>query len=374
MLLLVAHDPEHGAELWRSDGNGTCELLRDLAPGADSSFPEELTRAGEYLYFTAVADPGEGRRLWRSDGTAGGTVAVEIPPGNPPPGATGPPRELTALDGELFFVVERAAAGDLLYRSDGTVAGTELVKELTVAGSPGYASRLTAVGDRLFLAVVTETTGQELWRSDGTREGTVLVREINPGRQGAYPQSFAAFAGGLLFAATDGTTGLELWWSDGTAAGTHRLADLAPGPSASAPAEIVVAGERIFFTAADAQAGREIWAAEVSQGSGEGFLHAGRFAVTVAWKNQHAGGTTGVGQPIAFSDETVLFWFFSPSNLELIVKVLDGRAINGHFWVFYGGLSDVEYRITVTDTRSGATRTYHNPPGEIRGAGDTSAF
>jgi len=56
------------------------------------------------------------------------------------------------------------------------------------------------------------------------------------------------------------------------------------------------------------------------------------------------------------------------------VKVIDGRSVNGKFWVFYGGLSDVEYRVTVTDTESGASRVYHNPPGEICGVGDTGAL
>ena len=64
----------------------------------------------------------------------------------------------------------------------------------------------------------------------------------------------------------------------------------------------------------------------------------------------------GKGQAVPLTGDTGLFWFFGNSNLELIVKVLDGRPVNGHFWVFYGGLSDVEYRITVTDTTDRASR------------------
>ncbi len=54
--------------------------------------------------------------------------------------------------------------------------------------------------------------------------------------------------------------------------------------------------------------------------------------------------------------------------------MLDGRGVNGRFWVFYGALSDVEYTITVTDTETGESRSYYNPPGEICGGADVEAF
>ena len=57
-----------------------------------------------------------------------------------------------------------------------------------------------------------------------------------------------------------------------------------------------------------------------------------------------------------------------------MVKILDGTTVNGHFWVFYGALSDVEYTLRVTDTMTGAVRTYTNPPGSICGRADTTAF
>ncbi|HEX2163569.1 MAG TPA: matrixin family metalloprotease, partial [Thermoanaerobaculia bacterium] len=106
-------------------------------------------------------------------------------------------------------------------------------------------------------------------------------------------------------------------------------------------------------------------------------LAGGRFEVRVDWINQHGGGARGVGRPGAPAvggDTTGVFWFFDPANVELVAKVIDGRSVNGHFWFFYGGLSDVEYRLTVRDTLTGATRTYHNAPGTICGRGDTAAF
>ncbi len=77
---------------------------------------------------------------------------------------------------------------------------------------------------------------------------------------------------------------------------------------------------------------------------------------------------------MALSDAAALFWFFAPDNLELAVKVLDGRGLNGHFWVFWGALSDVVYDLELTDTLTGETRVIHNPAGRICGGADLEAF
>jgi hypothetical protein len=101
-------------------------------------------------------------------------------------------------------------------------------------------------------------------------------------------------------------------------------------------------------------------------------LQQGRFEVAVEWTLP--GGAPGSGQPVPLTDDSGAFWFFAGSNLELMVKVLDGRAVNGHFWVFYGALSDVEYTLTVVDTLTGAQRTYENPAGTMASRADTRAF
>jgi hypothetical protein len=97
------------------------------------------------------------------------------------------------------------------------------------------------------------------------------------------------------------------------------------------------------------------------------------FSVEVSWHDPISG-HAGFGRQVADSGQTGFFWFFDATNLELVVKMLDGRAVNGHYWFFYGGLSNVEYWITVNDLASGAVRTYYNPPGNICGGADASAF
>ncbi len=101
-------------------------------------------------------------------------------------------------------------------------------------------------------------------------------------------------------------------------------------------------------------------------------LSGGRFRVEVEWQSHN--GERGTGALERLSDETGIATFFSPENVELIFKLLDGRTINDHHWVYYGALSDVEYWLTVTDTLHDRVVVYRNPPGEICGRGDSRAF
>lgn len=104
-------------------------------------------------------------------------------------------------------------------------------------------------------------------------------------------------------------------------------------------------------------------------------VRSNRFDVRVHWKNQRNGQEgEGGAIPSTTSDQTGFFWFFNAANIELVVKVLDGTPVNGHFWVLWGGLTDVEYDITVTDTLTGATRVFHNAPGSTCGGADNTAF
>ncbi len=92
-------------------------------------------------------------------------------------------------------------------------------------------------------------------------------------------------------------------------------------------------------------------------------LGGGRFRVEVAWKDFQGGAGPGSIVPGAASDDSGLFWFFAPDNWELLVKVLDGCAVNGHHWVFAAATTTVEYTLTVTDTRTDQAWTWRNLPG-----------
>lgn len=98
----------------------------------------------------------------------------------------------------------------------------------------------------------------------------------------------------------------------------------------------------------------------------------GRFEVRARWKIPSGEAGTGRGRPI--SADTGALWFFGPTNLEAMVKILDARAVNGHFWLYLGSLSNVDYTIIVTDTATGQQRSYHNLAGQFASQADTHAF
>lgn len=135
------------------------------------------------------------------------------------------------------------------------------------------------------------------------------------------------------------------------------------------PVELVQAG---FPDAGSTAIGREAAMTGCTPDGETLCLTKGRFEVGVEWTD--FGGGSGAGRTVTISEDTGAFWFFDEDNLEVVIKVLDARAINDQFWVFYGALSNVAYRITIRDTVSGAVRTYDNPLGNFASVGDTSAF
>jgi hypothetical protein len=90
-------------------------------------------------------------------------------------------------------------------------------------------------------------------------------------------------------------------------------------------------------------------------------LNGGRYHARAAFRTPQ--GVTANAVAIALSDTSGYFWFFSPDNVELTVKVVDGCSFNSRRWVFASGMTNVEVTMTVTDTVTGLTRTYTNPGG-----------
>jgi hypothetical protein len=102
-------------------------------------------------------------------------------------------------------------------------------------------------------------------------------------------------------------------------------------------------------------------------------LQGGRFDVDAMWWTTEGG--FGYGDPYPLTADSGAFTFFDPANIELLVKVLDGCAINQRYWVFAAGLTNVGVSLAVTDTETLETKTYTNNPGEaFAPILDTDAF
>ncbi|MBM7517734.1 Ig-like domain repeat protein [Nocardioides nitrophenolicus] len=122
------------------------------------------------------------------------------------------------------------------------------------------------VGGRLVFAGYTDATGNEPWVSDGTPAGTRMLRDIVPGGDGSSLTGFITFRGAVYFGARTPGLGIELWVTDGTEAGTRPLADLNPGEPDSRPSGFTIAGDRLYFAAAQAGRGVELWSTNGTDG------------------------------------------------------------------------------------------------------------
>ncbi|MFL5355660.1 ELWxxDGT repeat protein [Archangium sp.] len=253
---------------WSLVEPGTARLVKDIFPPVASDLPpwyetspSSLVEFRGKLFFAANFEDGR-RELWRSDGTEAGTVRVKSFPPLPGSFFASSLTELTPVGTQLFFVVDDALHGQEVWVSEGTTASTRLVKDIGpgVTGASPY--NLKAVGGRLlFFRYVLETATlpahQELWRSDGTEAGTVLVKNLGPDSSLIFSQAIVGNT--LYFVLSDPDHGTELWKSDGTGAGTGLVKDILPGADSSYPFNLRAVGSRVFFTATDAEHGNEVW-------------------------------------------------------------------------------------------------------------------
>ncbi|QGJ70276.1 Hypothetical protein PBC10988_19710 [Planctomycetales bacterium 10988] len=254
-LFFQANDGTLGYELWTSDGTSAgTQIVQDIAP--NSSSPQFLTVFDNTLFFQANGLSG-GVQLWTYDGTSAGVMPffdsnAEVVQN---------PRYLTNANGTLFFTsgAPIGGLGQELWISDGTCAGTMLVKNLFEGGLDSVPEFFTDVNGTLFFRATGETAGFELWRSDGTIDGTNLVKDIIPGLRGSNPIDLVNVNGTLFFSAESPSLGRELWKSDGTPGGTQVVKDLVKDEGSSNPYQLANINGTLFFVADDGSYGFELW-------------------------------------------------------------------------------------------------------------------
>ncbi len=270
-LFFVADDGATGAELWSTDGVTTA-LVLDVNPGPLGSSPDWLTDVNGTLFFSAETAT-QGRELWSSDGTAAGTVLVkDIAPGQLvffPPFSSNP-SWLVNLNGVLYFAADDTVSGFELWKSNGTAAGTVLVKDIypgAVFGpNSSVPSELTVVSGVLFFRATDGVTGYELYRSLGTAASTLRVADIQPGIASGFPERLRAIGTTLYFTANNGVSGIELWKTAPPFTTATQVLDINPGPTSSTPTQLAVVGGVLYFAADDGAHGVELWTSNGTAG------------------------------------------------------------------------------------------------------------
>lgn len=177
----------------------------------------------------------------------------------------------------------------------------------------------------------------------------------------------------LYAVAGDGGGAIDRVLASRDAGATWSAVDL---PLASPVRQLTVtptAPRNLLAIAGDRSLERTVFALPLCPGRPTALcLHEDRFLVEVAWEDFQGGRGSGFAAPL--TPDAGTFWFFEPDNVELAVKVLDARAVNGHWWVFFGALTNVEFDLRVVDLEGGRGRLYSNPSGRFASLGDTAAF
>lgn len=241
---------------WAGESGATLVRDIDAAPQVMSSDPHGFKTYGALTLFFAY-DPVHGKELWRTDGTEAGTQLVrDLHPGAEDEETTSC---MVDVGGALLFSTEdpyEDGGAIELWRTDGTADGTLRVREipgsLDLNEDPIRFCQLVAGGGNVFFLAFEVTPllrfRATLWKSDGTSEGTVAVRTFSE-RPRPFDTAMVASNGLFFFRAWSPGAGLEPWRSDGTADGTFLLADIQPGEDDSFPFYFVAIDDGACFSA-----------------------------------------------------------------------------------------------------------------------------
>lgn len=251
----------------------TVQRLGDLSnEGANSNITKMIENNG-ILYFT-VSNSLYGYDLWRSDGTSNGTFILKEQ-------ATLQSSVVTIVkfNNKILFFQNTYQNGQYnteIWETDGTIAGTILLISFTNHKFKEYLSNyrfdesVIVINSTVYFSMSNNVVGAELWKTDGSQAGTQLVKDINSGTGHSYPINFINNNGILIFSAVTPLNGRELWRSDGSENGTYLIKDIYQGVNSGVLIEnelirqkkIISHENKVYFIANDGVTGEEIWTSD----------------------------------------------------------------------------------------------------------------
>lgn len=235
---------------WITDGTaaGTFKLktIRENYDGSGAN--PQFTKISDTLIIFSALTPEEGSELWRTDGSDNEqetTLVKDIRPGTSSSG----PFNITAIgNGKAIFRANDGEHGIEPWITDGTEAGTALLKDIRSTGTLTNSSpeQFLAAEDLVYFVANDGIHGKEVWVSDGTTAGTNLVKDLNPGDGGSGATTsrgprlhYILPDGRLLFSGNDRSgIGMALWVTDGTDEGTELFHNFSVESSVTFPGNV----------------------------------------------------------------------------------------------------------------------------------------
>ena len=212
-----------------------------------------------FVVFTSWKDPSNvttDNELGITDGTS--TTILDIRTGEV---NSSVPTAFVQLGNKVFFQATNGTNGFELWSTDGTLGGTQMFLDINPTGSAfqpgnsitdGVGPLPLVIGNVMYFRATNGLDGVELWKTDGTLGGTGMVKNIRAGANGSLPSSYTDVNGVLFFVADDGG-GLEVWKSDGTNPNTTEVTSFAGGTN---PGSLLNFNGRLVYTGTDDLSGR----------------------------------------------------------------------------------------------------------------------
>jgi plastocyanin len=325
-----------------------------------------------------------------------GQVIVQGPPPPPQPGTLG-------LAPDTYSVAESAGTVTVHVSRTGGADGAVSIAYAATAGTATAGSDFTPTSgtlswadqdsaDKTFqVAILNDTLPEsnetiQLALSNatggatlGTSSGTITIIDDDQATVPAAPSN--------LTATGVSETDIQLTWKDNsnneggfriedkTASTAYQQIAVAPVNSTGATITGLLPGMAYTFRVrANNAAGNSPYSNEATASTSGGTTtcvpgqhtlclgDGGRFKAEVAWSTPSSGSSAAVAVPLDSAPQSGLFYFVDPSNIEMLVKVLNAcvPALGNHYWVFFAATTNVQFTLTVTDTQSGQVKTYSN--------------
>ena len=255
-LYFSANDQEHGQELWMYNSEGV-RMVKDIFPGESSSTPSDFSHIDDTVYFTAI-DGQSSRLLYRTDGTAEGTQIVNDTIG----AVQSSSRTVNVLEDVVYFSGYNSTVGNELFGYNHSSEEMYLIEDINPNAASSTPYQLTPFKDELYFIAYDDVFGREVFKTDGT--SVSLVIDVNLGLNNGEPSTITTSGDYLYFLAQNSSIGTELFATDGATAGMVK--DIYPGSTSSNCFWVTDVNGTLFFRARDTGTDMELWKSDGTEG------------------------------------------------------------------------------------------------------------